>query len=265
MINISCVIPTCDRPQLLPETLNSVLAQSFPASEIIVVNNGIDQISLPAIMAGRVKVYNIIPYALPAQARNFGASLATGHYLAFLDDDDLWPVDYLKNILPTIEQGANIVLSRIDTLKKDGQIHQGADYRDKISLEHILLYNPGTVGSNLVISKKIFYELGGYDPKLPPSEDKGLIVEALIKKINIVNLYDNAIILREHGGLRITNATKLAEGVFQFTRKYRQLMTSRQLLANWLKIHRLRLINGNKKSLIPYIILKLVNILIKLI
>lgn len=257
-LNISCIIPTCDRPDLLIEAVDSVFKQTSRPYEIIVVNNGRKSLGLPQEITKMITVYDLIPYIGVAQARNFGASLARGEYLAFLDDDDLWNPKYLEQVVGAIEQGALCIVSRLDQLK-NGQIFPFKNAHNKITMENILYYNPGITGSNIVISKKLFFDLGGFDPKLPPSEDKSLLLEVLKAKIEPKTLPDNQAIIRFHAADRLSDAKKIAEGIYQFTRKYAELMNRQQYFANWLKIYRYRYESGQRSALLPFILLYLAN------
>lgn len=244
---ISCIIPTCDRPEFLPMAVASALKQTLPPSEILIINNGKNPVQLPTEHQVGVKLFDIIPYAGVAQARNFGACMAAGDYLAFLDDDDLWSENYLRNVQAAIEQGGRIIVSRLDKLEH-GQVSEFKNAHNKITMDHLLVYNPGINGTDLVIQKSLFFKLGGFDPKLPPSEDKSLVIEALLKNVPVATLPDNQVIQRFHSGPRLINAKKMAEGIFQFTRKYRGLMTRKQLVGNWMKIYRYRYAAGDKKA-----------------
>ena len=101
MINkpiISVVIPTLNtRQEFLKEAINSIEKQSYLPLEVIIVNNGKRNLELPETFL-KISRFDIVFKAGVAQARNFGASLANGKYIAFLDDDDLWGKDYLSNI-----------------------------------------------------------------------------------------------------------------------------------------------------------------------
>lgn len=253
-MKISCIIPTCNRTEYLLETLSSVLAQSEAPHEIIVVNNGVSPVTLPENIKNRVKIYDIVPFAGVAQARNFGASLANGDYLAFLDDDDLWNTDYLKNIKVTASDGpTDCIVSRLDWLVNN-EIKLYKNAHDKITINNILITNPGINGSNIVIKKKAFLKLGGFDPKLPPSEDKSLILEAIINNLSVKTLPNNQVIWRMHDGAsRLTSSNRMAEGIFQFTRKYCRLMNRRQYLYNWKKIYSHRHKSGKKFAYIQYL------------
>lgn len=94
---ISVVIPTYNRAFCLGLAIDSVLQQSLPAHEIIVVDDGstdrTDQVM--RAYAGRVR-WVFQPNAGVSAARNTGLGLAQGDWIAFLDSDDEWHPDRLK-------------------------------------------------------------------------------------------------------------------------------------------------------------------------
>ncbi len=264
-MKISCVIPTCDRPQLLIEAIDSVLSQTVPTDEIIVINNGGEKIFLPFETSNKVKIYNIIPYAGASQARNFGASLAKGNYVAFLDDDDLWNEKYIENSLAAIKQGADCVLSRIDIMDR-GILRSCKNPHGKLTIKKLLVQNPGAGGPNIVISKKLFFKVGGYDVKLPTSEDKSLIIEVIKAGAKIITLPDNQVIARRDPKIsRLTDAKTIAEGIYQFTRKYRSLMDKNEYLFNLLKIYKYHYQAGQKIAGIQYFVIKIIFTFLKIL
>lgn len=261
---ISCVIPTCDREELLKEALLSVKRQSVPPSEIVVVNNGskpLDADGLPV----DAKVFEIVPRSGAAQTRNFGASVARGDYLAFLDDDDLWSPDYLRNASAAAREGARCIVSRLDQTR-DGVVSPYRNPHGIMTLDNLMVFNPGITGSNLVISKKLFFELHGYDPRLPPSEDKSLLVEALLHDTAITTLPDNFALARMHAvGARLTDATSQARGIRQFTRKYGHLMNLAQWCFNIQKMCFYSYSGGRKSAYLPFRVLQIIVPLIRLL
>jgi glycosyltransferase involved in cell wall biosynthesis len=93
---ISVVITTYNRAHYLGEAIESVLAQSYGNREIIVVDDGSTD-HTPHIVAGfgdRVRFVRQENRGTGA-ARNAGITQATGEFLAFLDDDDVWTEDKL--------------------------------------------------------------------------------------------------------------------------------------------------------------------------
>lgn len=94
---ISVIIPVYNGERYLAAAIESVLAQSAPPTEILIVDDGSTDASLAVAQryAPQVHCY-ALPHGGPGAARNQGAMLAQGHYLAFLDADDLWLPDKLK-------------------------------------------------------------------------------------------------------------------------------------------------------------------------
>lgn len=86
---ISVVIPTIGRPEVVT-AIQSALRQSYPVSEIILVNDDPFQASLETLCAGVVREVRTGGGCGVARARNLGIAAATGDFVALLDDDDLW-------------------------------------------------------------------------------------------------------------------------------------------------------------------------------
>lgn len=93
-MNISVIIPTYNRAELVLQAVESVLAQTRPADEIIVVDDGSSddtlQLLSPLEDRGRVRLLSCQHSGMPGAVRNRGVEAAGGDYIAFLDSDDLW-------------------------------------------------------------------------------------------------------------------------------------------------------------------------------
>lgn len=98
---VSVIIPTYNCSGLLKDTIRSVLSQTEKDLEVIVVDDGStdDTGNVVRNINDRRVRYFYKTNSGPAGARNFGLSKAQGDYVAFLDHDDLWPVNYLEVIL----------------------------------------------------------------------------------------------------------------------------------------------------------------------
>src|SRR5690606_2092587 len=95
---ISVIIPAFNAAPFLKWTLDSVRAQTHPATEIVVVDDGSTDGTVDLVCSfgdDRVRVISQIN-AGQAAARNRGIREATQPYLAFLDADDLWHPDKLR-------------------------------------------------------------------------------------------------------------------------------------------------------------------------
>ena len=95
---ISVIIPVYNAERYLAEAIESVLAQTRPPAEIIIVDDGSTDES-PRIARGFAKpvLYHAQSHAGAGAARNLGVALAKGEWLAFLDADDLWLPDKLAS------------------------------------------------------------------------------------------------------------------------------------------------------------------------
>jgi hypothetical protein len=96
---ISVVIPTYNRAGLIGETLETVLGQSQPPAEVIVVDDGSTDATgeVLARFAGRIRALRI-PNSGELAARNTGIAQAKGRLIAFCDSDDLWRPDHLARM-----------------------------------------------------------------------------------------------------------------------------------------------------------------------
>lgn len=94
----SVVIPAYNASRFIREALSSVLEQTFPNYEVIIVNDGSTDNTkqiIENIEDSRIQLYNI-PNGGVSHARNFGISKAKGKYVAFLDSDDIWHPSHLE-------------------------------------------------------------------------------------------------------------------------------------------------------------------------
>src|SRR6185437_11144924 len=88
---VSVVIPTYNSGPLVTEAVESVLAQTLPAAEVLVVDDGSTD-DTPERLAAYGERIRYLPQANQgvAAARNRGIREATGDLIAFLDADDVW-------------------------------------------------------------------------------------------------------------------------------------------------------------------------------
>jgi glycosyltransferase involved in cell wall biosynthesis len=100
---ISIIIPSYNRRELLRETLHSVRQNDLYDAEIIVVDDGSTDGTIAFLETQKDVQWYQQANAGPSAARNLGARHAKGHYLAFLDSDDLWFPWSMKTYRAVIE------------------------------------------------------------------------------------------------------------------------------------------------------------------
>jgi glycosyltransferase involved in cell wall biosynthesis len=97
MPQISVIIPSHNRERYVVKAIDSVLNQTFRDYEIIVIDDGSTDGTQKALEVYSNKIsYIYQENSGVSSARNTGVKLATGEWLAFLDSDDEWRVDYLS-------------------------------------------------------------------------------------------------------------------------------------------------------------------------
>lgn len=114
MEDISVIIPTYNHAAYVVSCLESVSAQTVRPFEIIVVNDGspdnTKEVLAPYAKDGTIR-YIHQENRGQAFARNTGLKHSRGKYIAFLDDDDLWPVDALATHVRALDTDEQCVLS----------------------------------------------------------------------------------------------------------------------------------------------------------
>ena len=97
MVRISVVIAVYNGQEHIAETIDSILKQTLPPIEIIVVNDGSTDGTLAVLQPylDRITVVDSVNHGVEF-ARNLGASRATGDWIAFCDHDDVWLPEKLE-------------------------------------------------------------------------------------------------------------------------------------------------------------------------
>jgi GT2 family glycosyltransferase len=219
---ISVIIPTCDRPaEFLREAIESVLAQTLPPGEVIVVDNGTRDADPTALPEG-VTLYRLPPRVGPSRARNFGAAMAKGATLAFLDDDDLWDRDFLKQCSKTLEMdNSECVYGTVLNLLNSSLTTRFTPSAENFTIKQLLKKNRGAGGINSLIRKETFWRLGGFDASLRISEDRDLAVRLALSGAQISFCPDAKAIARAHSGSRLTDRSVAR---FRLLFKYRSYL-----------------------------------------
>lgn len=92
---VSAVVPTHGRPELVVRAVDSIRSQTIPASEIVVVVDGVEHeratiAALSSLEEPRLRIVGLRGRNGPSRARNAGVAAASSPWVAFCDDDDLW-------------------------------------------------------------------------------------------------------------------------------------------------------------------------------
>ena len=123
MSKISVVIPAFNCENYIGETIDSVLQQTLKAFEIIVVDDGSTDGTAATLESFRSSIRYIYQSNKgPSAARNAGISYASGDYIAFLDNDDVWLPDKLSRQVDALHYHpeAALIFSDAQWVRDDG-------------------------------------------------------------------------------------------------------------------------------------------------
>lgn len=188
MHRVSVILPVFNGRRFLLGAVRSVLAQSLPPCELIVVDDGSTDGSLgelEGLPPGPVPV-RVLRQANAGQsaARNLAARQAEGEYLAFIDQDDQWHPQHLEHLVAPLEADPAVgwVYSDFDEMDIDGNLVTHAFLRvhgvrhPKQSIFECVASDLMVLPSASVLRRAAFEQAGGFDEALSGYEDDDLFV-----------------------------------------------------------------------------------------
>lgn len=186
LIKLSVIIPTFNRTKLLFRSVNSILNQKIDNIEIIIVDDytkdQTDEIKKIFKHLSCVKVVKSWAHK-PSGARNIGVKNASGEYISFLDDDDMYLSGRLNNMLTYIKKEPEKL-----SFVSSGRLFEVNDFQKVmlddsqkygvIKLSDVLDCNGIDIG--FMMRRELFNELEGFDENLSSLEDWDFILRSLM-------------------------------------------------------------------------------------
>ncbi len=176
-MRITAIITTYNRSHLIDETIESVLAQTRPADEVIVVDDGSTDDTLACVKAyeGRVRILAKENGGV-SSARNAGIQAASGEWVTFLDDDDLWYPERLavfERDMAGADPDIAVHLANVRLVGR-GYVHDKLELAGveaprgrAVRIDDIFLKAIGGFHLNgLACKREVALEIGGFDEAL---------------------------------------------------------------------------------------------------
>lgn len=177
MPTISVITPAYNAANTIQETVASVLRQTFTDFELIVIDDGSTDETLSIVQRlddPRVRVFSFSNSG-PQKSRNRGIERASGHYLTFLDADDLWARDKLACQLEALQQTpqAAVAYSWTDVIDETSQVIQSGRRATANGdvFEALLEENFLGSGSNPLIRAEALTTVDGFDEAIVAGQD----------------------------------------------------------------------------------------------
>lgn len=208
---ITIGVSAYNRKNYLPQSLDSLLNQTYPNIEIIVVDDGSTDGTAELMRSRYPQVkYVYQENAGDAAAKNHAAELASGEYIVFNDSDDLFYPDAVERLYNALDPADKNSCSygTYQTIDANGNemptkrklaVYPSGDITKELC-KHIIINNCGTL-----IPRKMFFEAGPLNPALRVSYDWALFLEMSTKsKFHAVQ---EPVFLRRRHGSNISSAT----------------------------------------------------------
>lgn len=240
MAQVSVIIPTYNRARFLGGAIRSVLAQSYKDFEIIVVDDcgGDDAESVVRSCGARgVRYVKHDRQRGGAAARNTGISVATGEYIAFLDDDDEWYPEKLGRqvnaMLESPPEVGGVYTGYFIIDRADGQIRGQMVPTERGDIYPALLAGNCVGGTScMLLRRSCFDKVGFFDERLKSFQDYDLWLRTA-RKFRFDCIREPLLRYYVHGDKIWTNPKALSQGLELMLKKYGDAAPFRKKCANY--------------------------------
>jgi glycosyltransferase involved in cell wall biosynthesis len=199
--SVSVVIPLYNKGKYIERALSSVLAQTFPPLEIIVIDDGSTDDGPEKVLNFNHEKITLIRQENkgPGAARNAGLAMAKGKYISFLDADDEWLPSFIETGISLLEnKTANVRVACLGRIKYPEKISKRFDGPDgvyeinsKTSIKEIKkIYKFQPSANFKIMQTEVVKKLGGFFDryKCLGGEDQYLTLKLLFnERIGIIS------------------------------------------------------------------------------
>lgn len=228
---VSIIVPVFNREKFLPDTIESVLAQTYPDWELILIDDGSTDNSLSILheMAAddaRIRVIerNRSPKGAPT-CRNIGLEMASGDYVLFFDSDDFMKPNCLKRRVDFMQENQALEFSVWQVSKKfaNGTTEQWSDLNQRDDLLAFLNAKGWQTSSTIFTSG--FVKQFTWDEQACSWQDWEFHIRVLLKSSNYLKLsdLDSDILIDRSAGAKITNSNQQPDRILCLLRLFERL------------------------------------------
>jgi len=223
---VSVIIPSRGRPEKVDNAISTVLAQTYTAIEIIVVDDGSCEPLGPIILdkyGTEIRCLRLDVSQGAAAARNLGWRASAGEFIAFLDDDDLWVTDKIsKQVDSFLISEENLCLVSGLSVYDDFDRKYTCKRSPVADLIYEQLLEGNVVGGCSVplIRRHILEYSGGFDESFESCQDWELWFR--LSKLGTMLFLPEVLTIRGvHGDQISSNLQKKINGRMMFVQKFK--------------------------------------------
>jgi glycosyltransferase involved in cell wall biosynthesis len=201
---VSAIIPVYNGEKYIAQAIDSVLRQTYPSVECVIVDDGSTD-ATPRIIGGygdRVRSVRKQNGGV-ASARNAGVGAAKGEYIAFLDADDVWLAEKTDVQMRLFEANPNLglvysALQVVDENLNPIDVIQAPPAASALR-NSLLMEVPIMATSNsAIVPARVFHEIGGYDERLSTSADTDFACRVACR-YPVEGIRSTMVLYRQHG------------------------------------------------------------------
>jgi glycosyltransferase involved in cell wall biosynthesis len=195
---VSVIVPVYNGNRYLAAALDSVLGQSRPPTEVLVIDDGSSDPPDVALAAYGSRVgLRRKKHGGPASARNHGIQHAASEFLAFIDQDDLWTADKLARQLGRFaaEPGLDLCFGHVELFWEPALAAEERAHREHARGRHV----PGYTTPALLARRTAFERVGLLDVNLRFGDATDWIMRAHAAGLQSAMLPDVVLRHRMHG------------------------------------------------------------------
>ena len=224
---VSIITPSFNSERYIAETIQSVIDQTFQDWEMIIIDDGSTDNTREIITDFvkkdlRIQLFPLENNRGAAKARNIGINQASGHYMTFLDADDIWFPDFIANSIKTInEVGIHFVFSSYKRANEKLEfVYSDFIVPQKVSYSDILKSNSISCLTAFIDIKTLGKK---FMPEITKRQDMGLWLQYLKETPFAYGIQDTKAIYRIRKNSLSRNKTNLLRYQWQFYREIEKL------------------------------------------
>lgn len=221
MYKVSVITPVYNGVITINETIKSILSQSHKNFELIVVDDGsIDNSEkiIKSFKDSRIKYYKIENSGSPARPRNFGIKEATGDFIAFCDQDDVWYKDKLEKQIQAYNSNKNkerigLIATSANFIdengsKVGGNYYERDEYINSGKARELLLSSNFITACSSLVPAFVIKEIGFLNENLKGIDDYDYWLR-ITKKYGVLKIKDPLCAWRKSKSALSANKTDL--------------------------------------------------------
>jgi glycosyltransferase involved in cell wall biosynthesis len=255
---VTVVVPTHNRAELMMATVRSVLRQRDVALRLVIVDDGSSD-ETPAVLASivdeRVQWHRNEQPGGVSNARNTGLAMVDTEWVAFTDDDDLWAPNKLARQLESLRAKPTAKWSCVGAVVVDDALHILRHERPpKTSglATHVLRNNCIPAGgSGVLASTRLTRDVGGFDPQFSNLADWDMWIR-LALEAPATAVSEPLVAYRVHTGGMAHGVGRTEQELAVITAKYADERVARRVTINWSTwyryLARLQLRTGDQRA-----------------